>query len=127
MVDPETTVLSNTATELGTHLGGFAAFNVLAAFLIWQALKAITASKGFRESDALSSARYPTRASGLLLGVYALAGTLFVGELRDEGGRIPASPFSQGSTTRRKSRRKSKHGRNRPKTRPRVKTIWIQA
>ena len=70
--------------EMFIHLGGFAAFNALAALLIWQALKAITASKGFRESDALSSAPYPTRASGLLLGAYALACTLFGGELRDD-------------------------------------------
>jgi len=70
--------------EMFIHLGGFAAFNVLAALLIWQALKAITTSSAFRESDALSSAHYPTRASGLLLGVYALACTLFVGALRDD-------------------------------------------
>ena len=66
------------------HLGGFAALNALASFLIWQALKAITASKDFRESDALSSARYPTRASGLLLGAYALAYILFAGNLLDD-------------------------------------------
>ena len=70
--------------EMLIHLGGFAAFNALAAFLIWQTLKAITASKDFRESDALSSVRYPTRACGLLLGAYALACTLFLGELRDD-------------------------------------------
>ena len=70
--------------EMFIHLGGFAAFHALAAFLIWQALKAITASKDFRESDALSAARYPTRASGLLLGAYALACIHFSGELRDD-------------------------------------------
>lgn len=70
--------------EMFIHLGGFAAFHALAAFLIWQALKTITASKDFRESDALSSARYPTRASGLLLGAYALACMLFAGNLRDD-------------------------------------------
>ena len=66
------------------HLSSFAALNAFAAFLIWQALKAITASRDFRESDALSSARYPTRASGLLVGAYALACMLFAGELRDD-------------------------------------------
>ena len=70
--------------EMLIHLGGFAAFNALAALLIWQALKAITASKAFRESDALSSARYPTRASGVLVGAYVLACTLFVGKLRED-------------------------------------------
>jgi len=65
------------------HLSGFAAFNALAAFLIWQALKAITASRDFRESDALSSARYPTRASGFLVGAYALACLLFQPVIRD--------------------------------------------
>ena len=54
--------------DMLVHLGGFAVLNVLASFLIWQGLKAITASKDFRESDALSSARYPTRESSLLLG-----------------------------------------------------------
>lgn len=66
------------------HLVGFAAFNALAASLIWQALKTITASRDFREGDALSSARYPTRASCFLVGAYALACMLFAGELRDD-------------------------------------------
>ena len=70
--------------EMLIHLGGFAAFHAFAAFLIWQVLKTITASKDFRESDALSSARYPTRASGLLLGAYALACILFSGNLRED-------------------------------------------
>ena len=64
--------------ELLIPFGGFAAVNALAALLIWQLLKAITASSEFRESDPHSDAIYPTRASGLLIAVFAFACLLFV-------------------------------------------------